>query len=382
MQRDHDDPAVAIRIVDAGSPDGPIRVVLSGNLPFVEISGCVERVGGSVEETHGRLLVSAVPGPLMEALGERLDRRLSLRLIDSLTEALASWTEGAPDLMLRDGRLLSTGSRTLIQGVLNVTPDSFSDGGTHLGTDGDLTPAIEAGRALAAAGADLIDVGGESTRPGSASVSPEEELARTVPVVQALAEDGIVVSIDTTKAAVARAAVDAGAAIVNDVSAGSLDEELYPTVAELGVPYVLMHMQGIPRTMQQHPTYDDVVGEVYDHLAVELDRLESAGVACDQVIVDPGIGFGKTVEHNLSLLRHLREITSLGRPVLVGASRKTFIGKLTGVSDPADRLEGSLAVAALAVGAGARIVRVHDVRETVRVIAVADAIVHGTMERR
>lgn len=374
MHDEDEQPAIVIRVEHAEAVDGTVRAVLSGTLTGEELAETVQAAGGTVAASHGRLRVSVVPQRLTEALTHRGDRILAHQIGEALTDAVDSWLGGAPDLILRDGRILPTGSRTVVQGVLNVTPDSFSDGGVHLGPEGDVAPAIEAGRALAAAGADVVDVGGESTRPGAAAVSVEEELARTEPVVRALAADGIVVSIDTTKATVARAAVEAGAAIVNDVSAGALDPDLYPTVAELGVPYVLMHMQGTPRTMQRAPTYDDVVAEVYEHLATQLDRLEAAGVAGDQVVVDPGIGFGKTLQHNVTLLHHLRELTGLGRPVLVGASRKSFIGTLTRVEDPADRLEGSLAVAALAVAGGARIVRVHDVRETVRVVAVADAI--------
>ncbi len=370
---------IAIRVEDAGTvPDGgPARAVLSGDLPHEELADAVSAAGGRTQAVAGRLRVTVSPPRFVSALGERVGDRLAQRVGATFSGALDAWLDGAPDVTLADGRTLPTGSRTLVQAVLNVTPDSFSDGGAHLGPDGDVTPAIQAGRALAAAGADVVDVGGESTRPGADAVSVQDELARTVPVVRALAADGVVVSIDTTKAAVARAAVDAGAAIVNDVSAGASDPDLYPTVAELGVPYVLMHMQGTPRTMQQDPTYQDVVAEVFDHLAVQLDRLQAAGVARERVVVDPGIGFGKTVEHNLALLRHLRELTSLGRPVLVGASRKSFIGKLTGVEDPSDRLEGSLAAAVLAVAGGARIVRVHDVWETTRAVAVATAVVQG-----
>ena len=255
-------------------------------------------------------------------------------------------------------------------GILNVTPDSFSDGGQWSSHDA----AIAKGVALAADGADVIDVGGESTRPGAAAVPEDEELRRVMPVVEKLAASGYVVSIDTAKAAVARAAVEAGAAVVNDVSAATLDPLMLPTVAELGVPYVLMHMRGTPRTMQQDPRYDDVVAEVFDHLAETLDHAVAFGIARERVVVDPGIGFGKTVAHNLELLRRTRELTSLGRPVMVGTSRKSFIGKLTDGAQEDDRLEGSLASAAIAVANGAAMVRVHDVAETVRAVAVARAI--------
>ncbi len=371
-------PTIDVRIDDAvlGHPGGPVRLSVSGrSLPLTVLAEAATATGGRARAEFGRLVGVVDVEAWTTALRDRGEGELATRLTRASSAAVAAWHAGAPDLGLADGRRLPTGSRTVVQAVLNVTPDSFSDGGVHLTPDGDVAPAIAAGRAMVAAGADLVDVGGESTRPGSEPVSADEELARTVPVVRALAEDGVVVSIDTTKAVVARAAVEAGAAIVNDVSAGALDPELYPTVAELGVPYVLMHMQGTPRTMQQDPTYDDVVAEVFDHFVSELARLGAAGVPPERIVIDPGIGFGKTVEHNLTLLRQLRSFTSLGRPVLVGASRKTFIGKLSGGLDASERLEGSLAVAALAAAAGARILRVHDVRETRRALDVADAIV-------
>jgi dihydropteroate synthase len=259
-------------------------------------------------------------------------------------------------------------------GILNVTPDSFSDGGLAYDPSLDPSRAIAAGLAMARAGADLVDVGGESTRPGAAPVPEDEELARVVPVVAGLTAGGATVSIDTTKARVAREAVAAGASIVNDVSAGSLDPELVGTVAELGVGYVLMHRSGTPLTMQEDPRYADVVGEVFDFLADHLAELAAAGVDPGRVMVDPGIGFGKTAAHNLHLLRRTRELTSLGRPVLIGASRKSFIGALSGTTRAADRLAGSLAVASLAVASGARVLRVHDVAATVRAVTVAAAI--------
>lgn len=382
MYRNGDDhPTLAVRVEDAGTvrASGVARLVLSGGAiqdgaARTALLRAIEDVGGQAEQRHGRVRTTVDTAALTELLPRHLGSDLGARAAERITTATDAWNAGAADLVLADGRRLATGSRTLVQAVLNVTPDSFSDGGANLGPGGDVAPAIQAGRAMVAAGADLVDVGGESTRPGAEAVGEDEELARTIPVVRALADDGVVVSIDTTKAAVARAAVAAGAAIVNDVSAGTLDPDLSATVAELGVPYVLMHMQGTPRTMQHDPTYDDVVAEVFDHLAGHLERLESAGVPNERVVIDPGIGFGKTLEHNLALLRHVRDLTSLGRPVLIGASRKTFVGTLTGVEDPADRLEGSLAVAVLAAARGARILRVHDVQETVRALAVADAV--------
>ncbi|MBW3561334.1 MAG: dihydropteroate synthase [Actinobacteria bacterium] len=259
-------------------------------------------------------------------------------------------------------------------GIVNVTPDSFFDGGAHYDPDDHPGAAVAHARSLVEAGADLVDVGGESTRPGAEPTDEADELQRVLPVVEALAADGITVSIDTRKANVARAAVEAGAALVNDVSAGAVDGAMLPTVAELGVPYVLMHMLGTPRTMQTNPTYDDVVGDVFDFLGEVLERCVDVGIDPTDVILDPGIGFGKTVEHNLRLLRDLRDLTSLGRPVLVGASRKSFLGRVTEDLPAEERLEPSLAASAVAITNGASIVRVHDVAETVRAVGVARAI--------
>ena len=246
-------------------------------------------------------------------------------------------------------------------GVVNVTPDSFSDGGRWFDADA----AIAHGFALLAEGADIVDVGGESTRPGAAPVDEAEELRRVLPVVEALAGQGRV-SIDTQKAAVAKAAVAAGATFVNDVSAS-----LWAVAAETGAGYAAMHMRGTPATMQQDPTYGDVVGEVCDFLVARADAARAAGV--DEVWIDPGIGFGKTIDHNLSLLRHVGVFVDTGYPVLVGASRKGFLGRLTDDAPEDDRLEASIAAAVIAMEAGAGMVRVHDVRPTVQAAALVAA---------
>jgi dihydropteroate synthase len=352
---------------------GPARLVLSDLPRAQEIADRVAAARGVSNWVGDRLVVTAVPPRLIDAAGRVGGGELADLLRAAVDPAIDAWLDGAADLQLRSG-VLATSERTQVVGILNVTPDSFSDGGASFDPDDHPGAAIAAGRALLDAGADVLDVGGESTRPGAEPVDVEDELRRVIPVVEALAGDGAVVSIDTTKARVAREAVAAGAMIVNDVSAGSLDDDLLPTVAELGVPYVLMHMRGTPKTMQQDPTYDDVVGEVFDFLARRLTDLQALGVPADHVIVDPGIGFGKTAAHNLALLRRLREFTSLGRPLMVGTSRKSFLGRVAGVTDPAARLEGSLATAALAVVSGARLVRVHDVAETVRAVATAQAV--------
>lgn len=279
-------------------------------------------------------------------------------------------------LEARDSKLiLDCGGRRLdlnrpaVMGILNVTPDSFSDGGLFF----DRNQAIAHAVRMVEEGADIIDVGGESTRPGAQPVSPQEEADRVLPVIEALARRvSVPISIDTSKPEVMRAAVAAGAGFINDVRAlrepGALD-----TAAALGVPVCLMHMQGEPRTMQDDPQYRDVVAEVCDFLAARLAAAEAAGVPRERLLVDPGFGFGKTVEHNLELLRGLRAFTVLGAPVLVGLSRKSMIGKLLGLA-VGERLHASVALALIAVQNGARVVRVHDVKPTVEAIRMWEAV--------
>lgn len=273
-----------------------------------------------------------------------------------------------PNLLDCAGRTLDFG-RPCIAGIVNVTADSFSDGGRFL----DPARAVEHGLRLVAEGANLLDVGGESTRPGSVEVAAEEEIARVVPVIQALAREvAVPISIDTSKPEVMRAAVAAGAGLVNDVRAlrgeGALD-----AAAELGVPVCLMHMQGEPASMQDAPHYDDVVGEVHRFLTERMFACQLAGIDKRRILVDPGFGFGKTLEHNLALLRSLARFAELG-PVLVGLSRKGMIGTLTGHADPLDRAAGSAAAALIAVQNGATIVRVHDVAITRDALAVWRAV--------
>ena len=263
----------------------------------------------------------------------------------------------------------------LVMGIVNVTPDSFSDGSTNF----DPRAALESAQAMLAAGADIIDVGGESTRPGAETVTPQQELARVLPVVRALAESGAVVSVDTRHPEVASACVASGAAVVNDIS-GFSDPAMVALAASGDAGLVVMHMKGDPRTMQDAPRYDDVVAEVAAYLKAQALMLEAAGVARERIALDPGIGFGKTTAHNLELLRRLGEIAALGYPVLVGASRKRFIGEITGVAEPRERLAGSLAAALVAIDAGAAILRVHDVAETVAALAIARAVRSGTGE--
>lgn len=254
-------------------------------------------------------------------------------------------------------------------GVVNVTPDSFSDGGLYL----DAEAAIEHGRELAEQGAEILDVGGESTRPGAEAVTTEEELRRVEPVVAGLAGADAQVSVDTSKAAVAAAALDAGAAIVNDVTALRGDPEMAGLCAERGAGVVLMHMRGDPRTMQDEPRYEDVVDEVKGFLAERVEAAVAAGIAAERIWLDPGIGFGKTAVHNLELLRRLGELGELGRPLVVGTSRKSFIGRADG-SPVDDRLGGTIASSVLAAAEGAEVLRVHDVAEVHQALVLADAV--------
>lgn len=265
---------------------------------------------------------------------------------------------------------IDCGVRTLVMGVLNVTPDSFSDGGQFFEPDVALARAV----AMVEEGADIVDVGGESTRPGSDPVLPEEEIERVVPLIERLA--GVVpipISVDTRKAAVAKAALDAGAVIVNDISAGA-DPEMFAVVRDAGAGMVLMHMQGDPKTMQQAPRYDDVVAEVKGFLGDRIEAAELAGIDPQRLAVDPGIGFGKELEHNLALLRHVDAFADLGRPILVGPSRKRFIHALLGGMPTEVRLDGTAGAVAWLAARGAHIVRVHDVKQMTRVVKVVDAI--------
>ena len=274
------------------------------------------------------------------------------------------------------GRILKL-DRTRVMGIVNVTPDSFSDGGRHGTTDA----AIAHGLKLAGEGADILDIGGESTRPGAEDVPIEEELRRVIPVIEALAKQtSIPLSIDTSKPGVMRAAVAAGAGMINDVYAlrreGALD-----AASELGVPVVLMHMLGEPRSMQDDPRYDDVVADVHRFLAERIFACEMAGIDRKRIVVDPGFGFGKTLDHNLQLLAQLQRLTELGAPVLAGMSRKKTIGTLTGRDVPEDRVAGSVTAHVVAAQRGARIVRVHDVAATVDALKVWEAVAAVPMPR-
>jgi len=369
-----------VRIEEAAlGASAQVRLVVSGVDDLDVLQRAWSSSGATLarhgDRLHATTTVQAFARAARRALGPR-GAELELALL----AAVSAWGSAPPPLVTPLGAL-ATHLRPLVMGVVNVTDDSFSDGGLLYPADHPAR-AIAHGRSLLAQGADLLDVGGESSRPGAEPVAEDEELHRVLPVVRSLADDGAVVSIDTVKPAVARAAVAAGAVIVNDVS-GARDPALLEAAAETGAAYVLMHTRGEPRDMQQRTQYDDVVAEVFEFLADGLARVAAAGVARERVAVDPGIGFAKTVEQNLALLRALPQLRGLGRPVLVGVSRKSFLGRLTAAGPTAeppptdDRLEAGLACAALAVSERAALLRVHDVAPTVRAARVARAVATG-----
>ena len=274
-----------------------------------------------------------------------------------------------------NNHILDFSNKTYLMGVLNVTPDSFSDGGLHF----DIGKAFEHAFKLVEDGADIIDIGGESTRPGSEAVPLDEELRRTIPVIESLAKRLTVpISIDTCKAKVALRAVDAGASIVNDISGLRFDPLMAKAVASRGVPVIVMHIKGTPRDMQANPVYEALIPEIMDYLRTSISLAVEAGIREDMIIVDPGIGFGKSFDHNLQILGDLNEFTALEKPIAIGVSRKAFIGKILGGAPASERLEGTAAAVAISIMNGANIVRVHDVKEMSKVARVADAIKRGS----
>jgi dihydropteroate synthase len=269
------------------------------------------------------------------------------------------------------GRTFAWGTRTFVMGILNVTPDSFSDGGQF----NTIEKALHQAKHLVAAGADILDIGGQSTRPQSAQISLQEELERVVPIIQAVHQAlDIPISVDTTRAAVASAAISAGANVVNDISGATFDPEMLATVAKLRVPIVLMHIRGTPQTMQQLTDYQNLVGEIYTFLETQIAAAIAVGIPKDLIAIDPGIGFAKTYPQNLEILRQLRHFRSLGCPILVGPSRKSFIGHILNQPDPQQRVWGTAAACCAAISSGADILRVHDLPQMNEVCQVADAI--------
>ena len=270
---------------------------------------------------------------------------------------------------------LELSQRTHVMGILNVTPDSFSDGGLYLEKE----KAIAHGIAMGREGADIIDVGGESTRPYSKKISVDEEMDRVIPVIEALRQElNIPICIDTYKSEIAKMAIKAGASMINDISAFRFDPDLISVVRESGVPVILMHMKGTPDNMQDNPTYDDLIGEILDFLNRAVDRALNGGIRKDMIIIDPGIGFGKTFDQNLKIINELAKFHSLGSPILLGTSRKAFIGHILG-KEAQDRDTGTMATISAGVMNGAHIVRVHDVKKGVETVKVMDAIKRGSV---
>ena len=313
--------------------------------------GAVPLAGGPLWFTHAEVLVRGAPGRIIPAV-QIPDADLDA--LSAARPAVAGLTFDAPRVM----------------GILNITPDSFSDGGQHFAP----ADALRAAKDMTADGADLLDIGGESTRPGAETISPEEEIRRVRPVIDAVTQAvDLPVSIDTRKASVADAALGAGAQIVNDVAGFTYDPDLAPLCAGRGAPVCVMHAQGDPATMQKNPHYDDVVQDVYAFLQERVDALTRQGIARDRIIVDPGIGFGKTIRHNLTLLQNISAFHGLGCPVLLGVSRKRFIGVIGNAPNAAERAPGSVAVGLAALAQGVQLLRVHDVKDTVQAIALFQA---------
>jgi len=374
---------LAVRIVEAGS----IAVSLNGLTKdqLAVVRDFIRALDGGIsisfqparEEKEARL--TAAPERLRQLPDAlRTNAHIPPDLPAALQSLLDNYLRTDQRVSCR-GKVLDLGSRTHIMGILNVTPDSFSDGGRHA----DTARAITQARLMAAQGADILDVGGESTRPGAEPVSEDEELRRIIPVIERLASElTIPLSVDTYKSRVARKALEAGASMVNDISGLRSSLDMAGVVAEYGAAVVIMHIKGTPRDMQQNPVYTDVVAEVRSYLADSITMAVQAGVQPESILVDPGIGFGKTLEHNLVLLNRLRELRSLGRPILLGTSRKKFIGTVLGIAEADRRQEGTAATVALGIERGAQIVRVHDVAHMVKVARMTDAILRSKREAR
>ncbi|RMF20724.1 MAG: dihydropteroate synthase [Cyanobacteria bacterium J083] len=268
-------------------------------------------------------------------------------------------------------KVFNFGEKTYIMGILNITPDSFSDGGEFVQID----KAVAMAKNMANWGADILDIGGESTRPGAGKITTQEELARVIPVIKAIRKNlSIPISIDTTKSTVAQAAIQAGANLVNDISAATFDQQMLSTVAQLNAPLILMHIKGTPQTMQQQTNYQDLMAEITEFLANRIQAAIAAGIPADKLIIDPGIGFAKDFGQNIELLRRLADLKKLGTPILVGTSRKSFIGHILNKKQPKERVWGTAATVVAAIANGADILRVHDVAEMVDVSRVADKI--------
>ncbi len=378
--------------IPARRTDGAVRAVRLERVPagsarvlvdlMTAAGGCAQAADD--RRSGGRIVLLQGDGDHYHLFLDRASRRAATRdAAGAVREVLMRASTRPRTLALARGRL-PLGQRTLIMGILNVTPDSFSDGGLYTGPDRAAERALE----MARAGADLIDIGGESTRPGAVPVPLKEELRRVIPALEAVVSAIAALpvrrprlSVDTRKAEVARRAAAAGADLINDISGLTHDPAMAAVVAESGLPVVIQHIRGTPETMQRNPRYAQLLPEIAAFLRSRIETIVRAGVREDKIVVDPGIGFGKRRRDNLAILRNLRVLTSLGRPILVGASRKAFL-EGEGATPPSDRLEASLAAEALAIAGGADIIRVHDVREAARVALLCDAVLRDPVAGR
>ncbi|HEX6608442.1 MAG TPA: dihydropteroate synthase [Chloroflexia bacterium] len=351
-----------------------VRIEGLSSAALAALAATVHAEGGELvtAEDRGEALVLGTRAQFA-ALGQALRAAGGVEAAQALDDLFAALDRPTPPLQL--GRYpLPLGRRTLVMGILNMTPDSFSGDGLDFGVDA----AVVRAQAMQAAGADILDVGGMSTRPGAEEIAESEELRRVVPLIERLAREvDVPLSVDTYRAAVADAALAAGAVIVNDITGLGAEPELAGVVTRRGAALVLMHIKGTPRTMQDDPQYADLMGEIIAYLRAGCDRAVAAGVPRDHLWIDPGIGFGKTIDHNLEILRRLGELRSLGLPVLVGTSRKGFLGRILGGRPPQERVAATGATVAVSIAHGAAIVRVHDVGPAVDVARVADAILRG-----
>ncbi len=360
-------------------PAGPARALVD---LMTAAGGCAQAAAD--RRSGGRIVLLQGDGDHYHLFLECASRRTATRAAAGEVRDVLMRASTRPRALALARGWLPLGQRTLIMGILNVTPDSFSDGGLYTGPDRAAEHALD----MARAGADLIDIGGESTRPGASPVPLKEELRRVIPALEAvvsaiaaLPERRPLLSVDTRKAEVARRAAAAGADLINDISGLTHDPAMAAVVAESGLPVVIQHIRGTPETMQKNPRYAHLLPEIAASLRARIEKTVRAGVREDKIVVDPGIGFGKRRRDNLAILRHLRVLTSLGRPILIGASRKSFL-KGEGATPPSDRLEASLAAEALAIAGGADIIRVHDVRESVRVASLCDAVLRDPVAGR
>ncbi len=366
-------------------PKGLTRLIRLSSVPC-KIANLLKQEllsrGGDCAVAHGTLTHSVETTDVLMVATERQYRKLIRKLKHQHFFGLPELSKDIQrcirnfnrrQFLLKVGdRELDLGERTHIMGILNVTPDSFSDGGTYLNPERAVGHALR----MVGDGADLIDIGGESTRPGAERVSEQEELDRILPVIRRLArEPEILISVDTYKANVARRAIAAGAHLINDISGLRFDPEMASVIADTGVPVVLMHIKGTPRNMQQDPSYEDVMGEILAYLEESMEMALRAGVREEQILLDPGIGFGKRVRDNLDILNRLSELKVLGRPILLGTSRKSFIGAMLNLPVE-ERLEGTAATVCIGILHGAHVMRVHDVREMTRIARMCDAVVH------